>query len=61
MRSAVPHQVEFHIPATPVQLEPALALAMGRVLAPGEDRHVGAGERVADGLHHREAGFESTV
>ena len=41
MRAAVPHQVELDIAAAPVQLEVALALAVGRVLAALHDRQVG--------------------
>src|SRR5690606_35683544 len=46
--AAVVDQVEFDVAPAPVELEPALALAVRRVLAALDDRQVGVEEAVAD-------------
>src|SRR6185312_9531990 len=57
-RAPVPHQVELHITAPPVELEVPLPLAVGGVPAPLDDGHIGGEEVVADALEEGEAALE---
>src|SRR5690606_6708964 len=57
--AAVPDQVELDVAAAPVQLELALALAVGHVLAPPDDGQVGVQVALADGAGVGEARLEA--
>ena len=52
MRTAVPHQIEFHIAAAPVQLKLTFALAISHVFASLDNRQVGLQKRIPHALHH---------
>src|SRR5262245_51587411 len=58
-RAAVPDEIELHVAAAAIELEVALALAVGSILAAPQDRQVGRQEMIADALEQREAALES--
>ncbi len=53
--AAIEYEVEFDVAPTPVRLKIALALAVGHVAPPLDDRHVGIEKRIADRALHRKA------
>jgi len=57
--AAVEYQVEFDVAAAPVGLEVALALAVGQILAPLQNRQIGAKEGVAHAFRHAESVVEA--
>src|SRR5882762_6452783 len=59
--SPIVDQIEFHIAAAPVQLEPALSLAVGLILAALEDGHVGGQKVIAYAAREGERPFESAL
>src|SRR5438067_4470025 len=60
-RAAIPDQIEFHVAAAAIRLEVALPLAIGRVLAPNENRLVRREEMIADRLREPQATIETAV
>ena len=58
-RAAVVDQIEFDVAAAAIQLEFALALAVGMSLAALDDRQIGIEKPVADRLRQREAALEA--
>src|SRR5205823_12479355 len=58
---AVPHQIELDVAPAAIELKVALALAIGYVLPPPQDRQVGRQEVVADAALEREAALESPL